>query len=423
MITPSQEYFLQSLSDFLRGSASEVATLNGDLQSEDKTGIKNGSVMDMSDWMDVLELAEKQALEGVLYYQCKTLMPEDVKRKYLKQYVGNAISSFRRKAIVSELSAHLEEQGVRVIFMKGSVIRDYYPVPLLRSMGDMDIVIRPEDRKKVDRILRNEMGYERFIDNHAVWTYWKDTIYIEVHDHMFYEELANRADYRTYFDKVWDHCHKGEVFGISSDSILIPDEEFHFLYLMTHTAKHIINSGSGFRAYIDMAVISKTGKYMDWEYIEKELTELSLLTFTRNCLALCCRWFGVTSPMELAELDEEFIQQVTDKTFRDGVFGLENRENVEANAAKQIRRFDGPYYLGALKQTFRRLFPAYKDMQLIPWYYYVDGRPWLMPFAWVYRWFYCTVVKVKPSWSLLVQPFAHKKEVENRQRYLAKWGL
>lgn len=132
MITPSQEYFLQSLSDFLRGSASEVPSPNGALKAEGKTGIKNGSVMDMSGWIEVLELAGKQALEGILYYQCKTLMPEDVKRKYLKQYVGNAISSFRRKAIVSELSAHLEEQGVRVIFMKGSVLRYTARSPGLR---------------------------------------------------------------------------------------------------------------------------------------------------------------------------------------------------------------------------------------------------------------------------------------------------
>jgi hypothetical protein len=203
-------------------------------------------------------------------------------------------------------------------------------------MGDIDFVIRPEDREETDRILRNQMGFERSIDVHEVWTYWKGKIYLEVHSHMFYAELANRTDYRSYFDHVWEHCHKGMVFGVSSDSILVPDVEYHFLYLAVHTAKHIIASGSGFRAYMDMAILGREAVGMDWDYISKELEQLSLREFAATCMTLCERWFGTSSPMGLEKADEEFLVSVTEKTFRDGVFGLENSENVEADTAKQI---------------------------------------------------------------------------------------
>ncbi len=422
MLTLSQTFMLQCVSDFIYGreTTASVAAGTDRIEKESPEGKKHRLLLN---WSEIFEIAGKQSLEGILYYQCRDQMPKNIKKRYFRHYLANGVFSIEREKVVRELATHLEEQRIQVIFMKGAVLRDYYPVPQLRSMGDIDFVIRPEDREETDRILRNQMGFERSIDVHEVWTYWKGKIYLEVHSHMFYAELANRTDYRSYFDHVWEHCHKGMVFGVSSDSILVPDVEYHFLYLAVHTAKHIIASGSGFRAYMDMAILGREAVGMDWDYISKELEQLSLREFAATCMTLCERWFGTSSPMGLEKADEEFLVSVTEKTFRDGVFGLENSENVEADTAKQMRRFDGPYYIGALKQTVRKLFPAYRDMQLIPWYSFVNGRPWLLPFAWIYRWIYCGTLKMRHSWKKLAIPFANKTEVEIRQEYLSKWGL
>ena len=62
-------------------------------------------------------------------------------------------------------------------------------------------------------------------------------------------------------------------------------------------------------------------------------------------------------------------------------------------------------------------------MQLIPWYAFVDGRPWLLPAAWVYRWGYCLAHKRKHGTALLAEPFTKRETVERRERLIRDWGL
>lgn len=48
--------------------------------------------------------------------------------------------------------------------------------------------------------------------------------------------------------------------------------EFHFLYMLTHIAKHIHGSGAGLRMYLDLAAfIRHHGTGLDWPWIEAQL--------------------------------------------------------------------------------------------------------------------------------------------------------
>ena len=157
--------------------------------------------------------------------------------------------------------------------------------------------------------------------------------------------------------------------------------------------------------------------------MQAQLGQLKLLNFARTCFALCEAWFGVDLPIPSDPLDESFFTYTTDKLFRDGIFGLTNEQNEAAHTAKELKHAAAPYWVGAAKLTLRNLFPPYRDMQLIPWYRFVDGRPWLMPAAWVYRWGYCLTHKGSASVELLSEPFARRETVEERQRYIQDWGL
>lgn len=403
MISRTQSYLLQCLAGFVN---------NVPMEEPDPD----------TDWKGLLELARSHSVVGIVCHQCRAFLPEDIRREYLRAYLGHVAFSVRWEEVTAELARRFEAYGISAVFMKGAVFREYYQLPPLRSMGDLDIIIRPEDREKTDHILKEDMGFQCFVNNHAVWTYWKGNLYLEVHDHMFYEELANRVDYRSYFDRIWDHCHRAPVFGTGSENLLVPDEDFHFLYLMAHTAKHVVNNGAGFRAYLDMVLLAKHGE-LDRAFLEEELRRLELLDFTRTCSALCGRWFGTGLPLDGKPLEEAVYEKLTEKTFRDGVFGLENRQNAGAHTAKEVRRREGSYLGNAVALTLRKAFPSYEHMQLIPWYSWVDGKPWLLPAAWVYRWFYCLKNKRDHSVDLVAEPFAKRGMVEEREALLRDWGL
>ena len=128
-------------------------------------------------------------------------------------------------------------------------------------------------------------------------------------------------------------------------------------------------------------------------------------------------------PLEYVMLDENFYEEVTVKMFHDGIFGLENQQNDGAHAAKEIKRSRNQYWFGAIKYTIRQLFPSYRDMQLAPWYSFLDGRPWLLPVAWVYRWFYTATHKFEHSKNLLIEPYKKRKMIEKREKLINSWGL
>ena len=403
MSPDTRQIFLQCLSDFVHGKA---------------------TLCPATDWAALFDLAARHSVDGIIYHQCRGSMPQDTARKYLSRYLGDVVYSLKREEVTTGLIRLFEEAHIPSVFIKGASVREYYPVAPLRSMGDIDFVIKPEDRKKADSILKEKLGFDCFVDNHSVWTYWKDNLYIEIHDHLFYEQLANKTDYQKFFDQVWEHCHNAKVFGVESADLLVPDEDFHFLYLVAHTAKHVLNNGAGFRAYLDLALMTKECEAsLNWSRIAEELDDLKLLTFAKTCCSCCEKWFGVEMPLRLELLDKGLFEAITDKTFRDGVFGLENAENGPASAAKDIRRSSSPYFVAAVKRGFRRLFPPYRDLQLVPWYSWIDGKPWLLPAAWIYRFFYCGAKKLKHGVKYLIEPFSKKKDVLKRQDFMKEWGL
>ena len=367
------------------------------------------------DWNALYEIAQAQSLTGVVYAQLKALnghgadIPQEAWERFRAAFLGEVYYAANRAAAMRELGEAFEQKNIAYLHFKGWVVKDCWPVPELRTMGDVDLLIHTGDRSESDAALL-ALGYTKFVDNHAVWTYTRQDEAFELHDHMFYEYLANEVDYRGYFDRAWEFVDTERW------------DSFHFLYVLAHTAKHIINSGIGLRAFLDLGFCLQYWK-LDWDWLRTELEGLRLWRFAQTCLALCRALFGQKAPFGVPELETSFLDTVTEKLFRDGTFGLENEQHRAAHAAKEIRRSPLRYEAAAWRLTLYKLFPPYEDLQLIPWYSFVDGRPWLTPAAWLYRWFYVLCHKAEHGASLLTEPFAERERILQRQQYIGDWGL
>ena len=373
---------------------------------------KTSAIPENCDMEAFAQCAAEQGVGGIAYVQCRDA--EGMKPEALSSLHNRFISDVFRSTCFSEdyaeLCAALRGAEIPFLQMKGPALAKYHAAPQLRTMGDIDLVIHREDRMPVHELLTG-MGYEHYIDNPVVWTYKRDEVSYEIHDRMFYEKLSNDVDYMAYYDGVWEHELEGEI-----------QPEFQFLYLMTHTAKHITNRGSGLRPFLDMAFMAQR-ENLDWQYIENELKTLKLLDFSKRCFALCEDWFGVDMPLEKDGIDREFLDFATEKVFADGLFGLENEENQFGALAKKLQREDEAYVKSAAGLMLGKLFPAYDDMRLVEQYSFLNGRKWLLPAAWLYRFGYCAVNKLPHSVKDLAEPVAKKKEIDARREYIRKWGL
>ena len=393
-MSPEQSLFLALLRDHVHGTAL-------------------ASPAPETDWDALLAIADAQALSPICYVQLRELpgVPAQALERFHGRFLREAYLAVNRRIEMERVFAGMAARGLAMLPFKGWVVQEAWPVPELRSMGDIDFLIRTEDRRACDTLMRS-LGCGRFVDNHAVWTYTLDPIRFEVHDHMFYEHLRSQVDYRSYFDRAWD---------FASPEL---DASFHLLYLLTHLAKHITNKGMGFRAFLDLVFWcrAKEGE-LRWDWIRQQLDALRLLVFAETCFAMCRSWFHVEMPLAERALEPGFIDFVTEKACSDGTFGLDNEQNEAAGSAKEIAHVELPYLLSAALLSLRRLFPSYSNMRLAPWYGFVDGRPWLLPAAWIYRWFYCLFRKGEESRELLAEPFQKRALIDQRMELLRKWGL
>ena len=366
-----------------------------------------------TDWAALLKLADAQSLSALCYVQLRGLpgVPADALQCFHSRFLAETCLAVNRRIEMARISAEMDRQGIPFLPFKGWVVKNAWPVPELRSMGDVDFLIRPKDRSACDALMR-ALGFELLLKTAAVWTYARGSVCIEVHERMIYEPLLGQADHAAYFDRAW---------AFASPEL---DASFHLLYLLTHLAKHITNKGMGFRAFLDLVFwCRERGDTLRWDWIRAQLAELRLLDFAQTCFTLCRAWFGVKLPLSDRELDRAFFKNVTEKAFSDGAFGLENAQNDDAALTKEIALAEQPFFLTALRMTLRRIFPAYEDMRMIPWYRFLDGRPWLLPAAWVYRWFFCLFRKREQSGEILMEVFRKRGRIEGRMEQLRQWGL
>ncbi len=326
-------------------------------------------------------LARINSTEGILSY---VLMKEPnlaaaERRQYLRKQCLGEISFYSRRAEQMKLlSDALSREGIDHLLFKGFVLRDYYPVPELRTFGDIDLLIRPSDREACHKLMCR-LGYEVKCDFEPVYSYLKGTEYYEIHTDVMEVDVSDKADYRGYFGSVWDHAVPSS--SICNEHVFELEADFHFIYLLTHIAKHISSSGAGIRMYLDLAFFLKhfDGK-LDTDYIAAELERLSLSDFARTVLSAVEKWFGVKSPLPSKETSAELMEDFLCFTMEGGVYGKVGRDKNAVFLKQQNRNSEE---ISKWKTLVFHVFPPVSSLENR--YTYLKKHRWLLPVAWVHR--------------------------------------
>lgn len=329
------------------------------------------------DWSKLLQLANIHSVIGILGY---TVMshPNEFNKQVLTFMRSQCLQTIALQTMradgMARLIAKMNEEGIAHLLFKGYVLKDYYAVPELRTYGDIDFLIRAEDREKSDGMMIRE-GFQRKTDWEPVYSYYKQAEFYEIHTDVMEVDVSDKANYKEYFQHIWEHARlvSGHTYELSP--------EYHFLYLLAHIAKHISSSGAGIRMYMDIAVfIRHFGNKLDWDYVQKELEILSFTEFSNMVLTVIRDYFGVDSPLPLKEIELKVEEDFMEYTLAGGVFGHFGR-NAGLVSLKQQDRNEEAVSRG--KTMLRRLFAPASELEKR--YTYLQGRHWLYPVAWIHR--------------------------------------
>lgn len=263
---------------------------------------------------------------------------------------------------LNEIKEAFDAANLPYVPLKGSVIREYYPEPWMRTSCDVDVLIKEEDLERASAILTEKLGYEETGKGpHDVSFNTKSKMHVELHYRLVENYYANTAC--EVLKDVWDDVEKdGEGGGLNKMS-----NELFYFYHVAHMAKHFENGGCGIRPFLDLKILNSNLKF-DEEKLNGFLESGNLATFEKHAQRLSEVWFGDAEHTDVTEQMQAYI-------LRGGVYGT-NENRITLQQQKKG---------GRLKYACSKIFLSYEVIKYQ--YPILQKHKWLTPIMEVRRWF------------------------------------
>lgn len=368
-------------------------------------------------WEYFLRLAKIHGVGGMVYLAVKDVeqIPDDTKNELKHQFDFVVSRAIHRDIQMESVESALCEGDIPHIYFKGYEICRYYPIPEVRLMSDVDILIRPQDRERVEKAME-KAGCICESKGHKGYVYVKGNLMLEIHTE-FGGEPENGTDYHA-----WVSGGFGQGVFVEPECTGYFRPSYHFTYLVYHAAKHFNSTGAGIRMLVDLAVFwNHFQNEMDFEEVKGRLRELGLEVFARVIFWLCNDWFGTEIPWT-EEPEEELREMMEEYILSGGVFGHQKRSISDVYIRKAItEKNEGNSRKQKIRVMFRYFFPNRKQMErFLP---QVKKYPFLLPAAWMIRWYQGFFLRKKHSIQVIKGIEAGNSEAEKEYRMLKRLGL
>lgn len=165
-----------------------------------------------------------------------------------------------------EIKERFSKEGIKLLPLKGILLKSLYPEPAFRSMGDLDILYEEKDFEKIKALMR-ESGYEYRTEsagsNHQIF-FRPPVTTVELHRAL----LNETSPFAEYYKDVWRRA-----LPTAEPFVCRLSREDEYIFLLIHGHKHFSGAGSGVRTVLDFWLyLKRYGKELDRKYIAAELS-------------------------------------------------------------------------------------------------------------------------------------------------------
>lgn len=289
---------------------------------------------------------------------------EEIKAKFQQQILLAVCRYEQLQYELTRLKATLNDAEIPFIPLKGSVIRQYYPEPWMRTSCDIDVLVKEADvSRAMDVLLKCFDGKNITRTHHDISFMTSGSVHIEVHHSLIEGGRIGTAE--KLLENIWDYAEPIN----SSFERLLRDDMFYY-YHLAHMAKHLEGGGCGVRPFLDLWLLEHIEH--DEEKRVRLLEAGGLNTFAAVASQLAAHWFDGKEAEEPAlELEKYLIDA--------GAYG--SSENHAA--VKQVQKHSKASYI------LTRIWMPYRDLKLL--YPRLERHPVLLPVYELKRW--CKLLK------------------------------
>ncbi len=307
--------------------------INGEETNEADLALSDTSLQEL------YKIASKQDLISVI---ATALRKNNVELPdyYEKAEEWNVYRCVQQQFEEEQIRSLFNQEGIQFIFLKGSVVRNYYPSPEFRTCADIDVLVDDVDR--AIGLLKEKLEYTGVSDycDHHVSIHSPSSVLVEIHNCLSVEYPI--------LENPWEFTEK-----IDRSEYKLKDGLF-YLYHIAHMKKHFTYGGCGIRSFIDLWVIKENMK------IKADiglLMDCGLDRFEQAAGNLTEYWFGNSTKKadKVILLMEGFI-------FNGGLYG----DTTQSVAISRVS-------YGRFSYLFHRLFLPMKEMKKL--FSIMDKKP------------------------------------------------
>ena len=318
---------------------------------------------DDASWEEIFTLAKFHSVAGTIYYSVKKLQnppPPELLKKITDIRSKAVAKDMMQRAEYRAILSAFEKAKIRCLPIKGFFVKNFYPKPDMRMMGDLDILIDPKNAKKAQEAMLS-LGYacESFGKHHHDVYHKRPVMHVELHRELIAEKTKSM---RACFG---DGFSKAVVMSGFQYAFEMTDEDA-YVYCLAHFYKHHIEGGSGIRSVMDIYMLNEGLKNrLDKKSVEEKLKKIGLSDFSEKVCALAEAWFGES------ELSEE-LNELGGYIITSGTYGT-----TEHTVTNQLSK------KGKAGYFFYNMFLPYGEMK--GGYPILKKLPFLLPFFWAVR--------------------------------------
>lgn len=310
----------------------------------------------VEEWDRIFTIAKQQTLVGVLFTGIEQLPVEQrPPRKLLLKWIAATERIKQNNKLLNrravETGKYFHNNGFESCIIKGQGIATYYPNPLLRTSGDIDIWLKGS-RKDIYELARKDVGLQGLTYQHIHYPIYKDAE-IEVHttpaclSNPFLNYKLQKYFKETFSDK--HVCHLG--LPDNAGYINVPTVEFNLFYLLLHMYKHLLGQGIGMRQMMDYYYALQQPITDDVrKSVVNRLKDFKMLRFASATMYVMQNVFGLDETLLLVTPNEKAGRFLLDEIIQAGNFGKYD---------KRLKRKhnETPYYrlVRSLKRNVRFL--------------------------------------------------------------------
>lgn len=302
--------------------------------------------IEADEWETMYEMAKKQSIVGIVFESVQRIGQNATIPRQLKMNWFIHVNKIKNRNILlnqasAELVAEFRNEGFECCILKGQGNAMMYPNPLLRSAGDIDLLVKG-GRDVVVQYVKKRFPHTKTAYQHVDYPVFKN-VSVEIH---YLPVYLNNPMYNSRL-KRWFDIHNKDIYSHevelpdNSYRITTPSLRFNIVFQLAHLMHHLLDEGIGLRHMLDYYYLLRTVRQdrVQLDGIADELDRLGLRKFAGAVMFVMHDVLGLEEEFLIVPVDKVRGKTLLDEILNGGNFGKYSGLTKHSLASKHFLKY------------------------------------------------------------------------------------